>query len=164
MATENWKGIVAQMLDCGIAFDRGLSEAEVREVEERYGFRFPADLRAFLQTALPRGEGFPDWRAGPAPSLRDWLDLPLQGILFDVEHNGFWLEEWGPRPETLAEAQKVVCDLVAAAPKLVPKYLKFMRTKPSQEAFHAAFGWTAEQVDQHWHAWVGRTFDKIAKD
>src|SRR5262249_50757352 len=27
----------------------------------------------------------------------EWLYLPRQGILFDIEHNSFWLEEWGPR-------------------------------------------------------------------
>jgi hypothetical protein len=54
--------------------------------------------------------------------LRDWLDLPRDGILFDVEHNGFWLEEWGPRPRTLAEAGYRVNELVAAAPKLIPVY------------------------------------------
>jgi hypothetical protein len=122
MIVENWEGIVALMRDRGIAFDSGLSEAEAAEVEERFGFRFPADLRALLQTALPKGERFPDWRACPESSLREWLDLPLQGILFDLEHNGFWLEEWGARPGSLSEAEQVARNLVAAAPQLIPIY------------------------------------------
>ena len=44
-----------------------------------------------------------------------WLDLPRRGVLFDVEHNGFWLDEWGPRPGSLEEALGVAHELVAAA-------------------------------------------------
>jgi hypothetical protein len=95
-------------------------------VEGRFGFRFPPDLREFLQTALPRGPQFPDWRSGDEAELRDWLDLPRQGVLFDVEHNEFWLEEWGPRPSSLGEALRVAGELVAAAPQLIPIYMHRM--------------------------------------
>src|SRR5205823_11090661 len=105
-----------------VEFDEGLSDTEVVAVETRCGFRFPPDLREFLQTALPRGPRFPDWRGGNESELRAWLDQPREGILFDVEHNGFWLEEWGPRPRTLAQAQRRVTEQVAAAPKLIPIY------------------------------------------
>jgi hypothetical protein len=109
-----------------IEFDAGLSVEEVAKVESRFGFRFPPDLRAFLQTALPRGEQFPDWRSGEESALRDWLDLPRQGILFDIEHNGFWLSEWGPQPKSLEEAFRIASALVAAAPKLIPIFLHRM--------------------------------------
>jgi hypothetical protein len=105
-----------------IEFDAGLTDAEVIAIETRFAFRFPPDLREFLQLALPRGLRFPDWRSAEESMLRNWLDIPRDGILFDVEHNGFWLEEWGPRPRTLAEARYRVNELVAAAPKLIPVY------------------------------------------
>jgi hypothetical protein len=54
--------------------------------------------------------------------LRDWLDQPRQGVLFDVEHNAFWLDEWGPRPTSLEGALRVADELVAAAPQLIPIY------------------------------------------
>src|SRR5262245_51609259 len=82
-----------------IEFDAGPTDAEIRETEERFGFRFPSDLRELLQTALPRGQRFPDWRSGDEEELREWLAEPRQGILFDIEHNGFWLEEWGCGPD-----------------------------------------------------------------
>src|SRR5207249_2559582 len=84
------------------------------------------DLKAFLQTALPVGENFPDWRSGDESALRAWLDLPRRGILFDIEHNGFWLEEWGPRPQTLDEAKPVANKLIDAAPRLIPIYMHRM--------------------------------------
>lgn len=136
MAHGDWQPLVDQLRGVGyqrglvmhdspthrIAFGPGLSDAEVAAVEARFGFRFPPDLRAFLQTALPRGSGFPDWRAGDEVELRDWLDEPRQGVRFDVEHNGFWPGEWGPRPATLADALRVVDELVAVAPRLIPVF------------------------------------------
>src|SRR5215213_5581205 len=44
--------------------DAGLTDAEVIAVEGRFSFQFPPDLREFLQTALPLGPKFPDWRSG----------------------------------------------------------------------------------------------------
>ncbi len=109
-----------------VAFDAGLTDSEVADAEGRFGFRFPPDLREFLQTALPRGLQFPDWRAGDEAALRDWFDLPRRGVLFDVEHNGFWLDDWGPRPGPLPEALRVADDLVTAAPRLIPVYMHRM--------------------------------------
>jgi len=126
MATEIWSDLIAQMKERGIEFDAGLTDAEVTTVEPQFGFRFPPDLRDFLQTALPQGEQFPNWRSGRESDLRDWLDLPQQGILFDIEHNGFWLEEWGPRPQLLADAKRVASALIAAAPRLIPIFIHRM--------------------------------------
>jgi hypothetical protein len=109
-----------------VDFADGLTDSEVFSVETRFSFKFPPDLRAFLQTALPCGPGFPDWRGGKESELRDWLDVPRQGVLFDVQHNGFWLDDWGPRPNSFAQAALVVDQLISAAPKLIPIFLHRM--------------------------------------
>jgi hypothetical protein len=83
-------------------------------------------LGAFLRTALPQGERFPDWSLGKESALREWLDLPRQGIVLDIEYNGFWLEEWGPRPQSLAEAKRAASELVGSAPKLIPIFIHRM--------------------------------------
>lgn len=105
-----------------IEFEAGLSDAEVIRAESTFGFRFPPDLRAFLQTALPQGPAFPDWRSGDPTQLREWLDEPRQGILFDIQHSGFWLPEWGPRPASVDDACETATKLIQAAPKLIPIY------------------------------------------
>ncbi len=120
MPFDIWTDLISQMKERGIEFDIGLTNAEIATTEDRFALRFPPDLRAFLQTALPSGERFPNWRSGKEPALREWLDLPRQGILFDIEHNEFWLEEWGPRPQSVAGAKRVASELIAAAPKLIP--------------------------------------------
>lgn len=120
MANSIWTTLVTAMKERGVEFEAGLADSEVAAAQSRFGLRFPLDLREFLQTALPRGEQFPDWRAGDEEAMYEWLDLPRQGIMFDVEHNGFWLSEWGPVPATLAKAKKIVSKLIKTAPRLIP--------------------------------------------
>lgn len=40
----------------------GLTTEEVKDVERKYGFAFPPDVRDFLQVGLPLGCGWHDWR------------------------------------------------------------------------------------------------------
>lgn len=104
-----------------IAFASGLRPEEIGHVEVRFGIRFPPDLRALLAFALPVAPGFPNWR-GPADALAAQLSAPGDGILFDVEFNGFWLAQWGPRPPDRGAALAVARERVAATPILVPIY------------------------------------------
>ena len=103
-----------------VEFAAGLTDAEIVAPEDQFGFRFPPDLREFLQTALPQGPQFPDWRSGAEAALRERFDRPREGVLFDVEENGFWLDEWGSRPSSVAAALRLAGELVDAAPKLIP--------------------------------------------
>jgi hypothetical protein len=105
-----------------VVFADGLTDSEIALAEENYGFRFPPDLREFLQTALPIGFPFPDWRLEDDVKIRELLHLPLDGVLFDVEKNDFWLPEWGPRPTQMEEAKAVAMEHLDEAPRLVPVY------------------------------------------
>ena len=91
----DWSLLIQTLKAHGVEFSEPLSERETVTVEELFEFKFPADLRDFLQTALPSGTHFPDWRTCDEIHLRDWLNRPREGVLFDVEHNHFWLSEWG---------------------------------------------------------------------
>lgn len=102
-----------------ISFAPGLSDKEVATAEKRFGFRFPPDLGGFLQTAMPIGPRFPDWRSGDPEELSSRLRRPAEGILFDVG-NGVWLDEWGQKPLRIDDALALVKDLLLAAPKLIP--------------------------------------------
>ncbi|MEO0479353.1 MAG: SMI1/KNR4 family protein [Planctomycetota bacterium] len=120
---EYHRGILtAETKPFRVEFDPGLSDAEVEHVERVHGFRFPPDLRAFLQTAMPTGPGFPDWRASEWPSPAVWMEDVKDGILFDVQNNSFWLKGWGVRPESEAKAIEVAAKFIDAAPPLVPIY------------------------------------------
>jgi hypothetical protein len=116
-----------------IEFAPGLTDLEVEATEDRFGFRFPPDLREFLQTALPCGPRFPNWRSGDVKELREWLNLPKEGILFDIEQNKFWLQEWGPCPDTMAAALDFASTLIEDAPSLIPVYgHRMMPEEPEQ--------------------------------
>src|SRR6266852_8356929 len=114
--------VTATLRDSGVSLDRGLSDREISDTENLYGFVFPPDLRDLLEFALPVGEQFPNWRNGPEQKLRERLAWPADGICFDVEHNAFWLPSWGPRPETLDAAVAVTRTALAAVPVLIPVY------------------------------------------
>jgi hypothetical protein len=111
----------------------GLSERELVGLEAEYRFRFPPDLRELLSIRFPVGPNFPNWRTGKRTyldfegkqhtiSIGKSRDQVLNGILFDVENNGFWLPRFGPRPPSLEEAKALVAREVALAPNLVPVF------------------------------------------
>jgi hypothetical protein len=115
----------------------GLSEAEIAGIEGTFGFRFANDHRAFLMAGLPvntrraprepevlytHQEPWPDWRRHGADHLRACLTRPLNGVLFDVEHNAFWYDAWGPRPQQLQEAVGVARERLMHVPTMVPIY------------------------------------------
>lgn len=95
----------------------GYSQSELDAAQERYDLRFPPDLLALLLDRRPVS-GW-DWRKDD-DDIRQMLTHPLDGLLFDVEHNNLWWPEWGPKPKSLTEQQKVVAGVVAAAPRLIP--------------------------------------------
>jgi len=113
---------VTHLRSCSVQIEAGLTEQEIATCEVRFGFRFPPDLRAFLQSALPIGQGFPNWRRVDDATLRERLDWPFIGIAFDIEHGGFWFDEWGERPSELTDALTIARHHVGAAPKLIPVY------------------------------------------
>ena len=111
----------------------GLTDAEFTRIERDYGFEFADDHRAFLTVGLPLNsrppeEGqawrrpWPEWRNGDPGALRAQLDWPVEGVLFDVEHNGFWHPSWKQRPTQMDQAQEAARSHLANVPKMVPVY------------------------------------------
>ena len=101
-------------------FVTGLTVTEVRRAEEKYGLAFPPDLKEFLMFALPVSGRWPNWRQVDDPVIEGMLAWPYEGICFDIEHNGFWLEDWGPKPAPLPEAFALAQQKLSEAPKLIP--------------------------------------------
>jgi hypothetical protein len=53
----------------------------------------------------------------------EWqVGWPSEGIAFDIEHNIFWLDAWGPKPDGLQGAIEIARHHVMAAPTLIPVY------------------------------------------
>ena len=107
------------LADCGVQFSAGLSNGEVYEIEQRFGFRFPEDLQLFLQTAVPVGDRFPDWR-GPEKKIWDFLQQPEAGICFDISHNVFWWTNRGIRPQSDQAAIEITQSKLRVLPPMIP--------------------------------------------
>ena len=102
----------------GIVFASGLTSAEVLAIQEEFQFVFPPDLAEFLMYALP--VSFVDWRNGERSHIQEVLAWPYEGICFDIQHNAFWMDEWGPQPADFDEACQIAKVAVERAPKLIP--------------------------------------------
>lgn len=70
--------------------------------------------------ALPVSNSFVNWREEDEETIRSWLRRPYEDMCFDIQVNGFWLRNWGPRPSRLEEALAIAKRAVDAAPKLLP--------------------------------------------
>ena len=100
---------------------------EIGQVETKYAIRLPPDLKLLLQTALPVSPGFPNWRLSfTSPKeyreILSRLDWPWEGLLFDMEHNDFWLKEWGARPDSKEEQIRTARQWYDTWPRLIPMY------------------------------------------
>jgi hypothetical protein len=103
-----------------VDLQRGLRDHEFDVICARYGFTFADDHRAFLAGGLPAGPGWPDWRTPDQRAVRDQLAWPVEGLLFDVEHKGFWHFAWGECPDDPAQAVAVAGAALLRAPQMVP--------------------------------------------
>jgi hypothetical protein len=101
----------------GRLWAEGYTQSELDAAQDKYGLVFPPDLVALLRDRRPI-LGY-DWRADDR-EIRSALEWPLEGLLFDVEHNALWEPEWGERPRTVNARSEVVARVVSGAPKLIP--------------------------------------------
>jgi hypothetical protein len=138
MQSSKWDAVIAAIEQRGVTFESGLAPDELAGVEKRYDFLFPPDLREFLLRALPVSDDFPNWRSGEIKrgrgtrSIVELLDWPAEGICFDVEHDGFWVQDWGPKPDVLQEAFQVARKMVKQAPPLIPVFShRFLPAEPA---------------------------------
>lgn len=105
----------------GAEIHEGLTPRELDEIEARFDFEFAADHRIFLGNGLPVGVQWPNWR-DLSGDLRDRLDRPIRGVMFDVEYNDFWHPGWGPRPLDPIDAGAAAAAHLDVVPRLVPVY------------------------------------------
>jgi hypothetical protein len=112
----------------------GLSDLELDRAQARVSLRFSslwcAVLRAVHPVSVPFGHRhqhpasrrtqFPDWRLRDVAGLTDMVAAPLEGVLHDVEANGFWWHEWGEPPDSGAERLAIARSRALSIPLLMP--------------------------------------------
>jgi len=119
--------LIKELTVKGVEFASGLSDSEVSEIEKKFEIIFPPDLKSFLQIALPISEDFVNWRLGlkskkEFDTIKNRLNWPWQGMVFDIKHNFFWSKSWGTKPKSRDERIKIAREYYETYPKLIPIY------------------------------------------
>lgn len=140
MSSKETQQIIELLKGRGVQFEPGLTDEEIIRIESKFNFRFPIDLKSFLQTALPSSDQFNNWRQGlhserVAKQILDNLDKPLLGMLFDLKNNNFWIKEWGERPKKYKEQEIIAKNNYYSLPKLIPIYShRYIPSEPMESS------------------------------
>lgn len=138
MTKEQANHIIQILKNKGVHFERGLSDEEVLQVEAKFSFYFPPDLKLFLQTALPSSKRFVNWRRGlkskyESNKIKSRINWPLEGMLFDIQHSSFWLERWGTEPDNYDDKIAIAKLHYETYPKLIPIYShRYLPSQPNE--------------------------------
>ncbi len=130
--------IIKLLKEKGISFASGLTDIEVERVQNDFEISFPSDLKLLLQTELPISSGFTHWRLGinnekEKRDIENKINWPLEGILFDIRNNLFWLDTWGIKPSNFKEQRSIATNELAKQPKLIPIYShRYLSSEPSE--------------------------------
>ncbi|WP_440952204.1 hypothetical protein [Methanococcoides sp. FTZ1] len=55
-------------------------------------------------------------------------------MIFDIEHNNFWYEDWGTKPTNLLEAIELCRKEMEKVPKLIPIYShRYISSEPEEK-------------------------------
>lgn len=115
----------------------GLTEAEIRKIEDNYGICFTPDLKELFMHVLPISKGFMNWRDFSDENvnhIKKVLAWPMEGMIFDIENNEFWLDVWGSRPTDTDEARRICMEAFVMFPKLIPIYShRYIPEDPREE-------------------------------
>ncbi len=122
-----------------VDFEIGLTENEISQIENKYDILFPPDLKLFLETELPVSDGFVNWRLGlkskkEMDKISDRINWPLEGMLFDLKSNDFWIKSWGKKPNDYKEKELIAKEKYYDFPKLIPIYShRYIPSKPNEK-------------------------------
>ncbi len=70
--------LINRLKQAGVVFENGMTEQELDLAEEFFGFRFPAEFRAFLSQAVPVGKDFFDYRDRSPENLKRFVGFREQ--------------------------------------------------------------------------------------
>ena len=120
-----YSDIIEKMKSCGVEFSTGLSESDLRRIENVYGIRFPRVLREFYANGVPRAVwvyDFPQWQdfsEKNVSSIIERINAPYEWVLADLKRDR-WLSRSGVRPDTDEEIESVFAEKIKSAPVMIP--------------------------------------------
>ena len=121
--------VIERLKKSGLRFDRGLSDTEIKEIENTFGFRFPKEIASFLSCAYPVGCDFFDYRDISQKNIDKFYDFQkniVKAFEFDIANNADSLQAMlkellGEFTDT-EDFKKAVMKSLESSPKLIPFY------------------------------------------
>ena len=130
----------------------GYTQSELDGIQAEWNLRFPPDLLAILRDrrrVIDQGDKFRsfDWLEVSDDVIRDSLNWPFEGFLFDVENDNLWWPEWGQRSTDKFAREERLRSIFADAPKLIPIYGHRYIPEEPHEAGNPIFSiWQADII------------------
>jgi len=111
----------------GIQIYEGLTEEEFYKIESFYSIKFPKVLRILYKSFLPNFYNWRDFSDENVEKIKLYLNMPIEGIKFDIKYNNFWLECFGEKTgdieNDISKAEEYMKNAKEEeVPKLVPIY------------------------------------------
>ena len=110
----------------GIEIYDGLSEEEFEKIENFYNIKFPKVLRILYKSFLPNFYNWRDFSENNVKNIKQSLYWPIEGILFDIENNNFWMDCFGEKTgdieQNKAKAEEYLKNAKEEVPRLIPIY------------------------------------------
>jgi hypothetical protein len=122
---NQYEEVVLKLKTKGVLFDRGMSLSEINDTEKLYDISFPVELKHLFSVGLPVSKSFCNWRNTQEENvqrIKDLLDMPIQGLIFDLETNDFWCDDWGEKPIDIRDARCILLEKYNEAPPMIPIY------------------------------------------
>lgn len=100
----------------------GVTNREIGELEAVLGTQLPFEIGLMLVMGVPLAEPWRQW-SDPEADYAAWNTEMHAGISFDIEHNNFWFDGWGAKPDAVGEQLSVAAkQFEATVPRLFPIY------------------------------------------
>lgn len=138
MNKQQAEEIIKILISKNVKFADGLTDDEVLKIELTFDITFPPDYKLFIQTALPISDRFVNWREGlnsivTKSKIISMFDWPLEGLLFDLQSNTFWIHSWGNMPDSYDEKVSIAKRYYSTYPKLIPVYShRYIPSQPNE--------------------------------
>ena len=119
--------IINGMRKKGIFFSTGMSEETIKRIEKVYKITFPERLKEFYKIGVPVptcNESFPAWtdfQKKNVQKIYDKINKPISSLKLAVM-KGYWVAEWGMRPNDPVCLERKYDQIAKSAPILIPIY------------------------------------------
>lgn len=119
-----YEQLINKLESKGVEFEIGLSNDEIKRIEEVFNIEFPKELKELYKIALPISKGFYNWRNfndGNIKFIKEVIKRPIKDI-YELVDEVYWCEKWGEEPNNELEKVGIIRSLLKKAPKLIPIY------------------------------------------